>query len=91
VSGADDSMLKTGAPEVLREEYDTLLSESISRGETFAAEQAAQLHELQEAAAAIGVDLESLRPGEALTAGKRRKGWKEGVVLRDWTRVVRAA
>lgn len=84
-------MLKTGAPEMTREEYDTLLSESIARGESFAADQAAHAQEMQEAAAAIGVDLESLRPGEALSVGKRRRGWKEGVVLRDWTRAVRAA
>lgn len=87
---ADGRMLKTGAPELLREEYDTLFSESIVRGEALIAEQEAKRAEMAEAAAAIGVDLESLRPGEALGAGKRRRGWKEGVKVHDWSGGVKA-
>jgi hypothetical protein len=83
---ADGRMLKTGAPELLREEYDTLFSESIVRGEAFLAEQETKRAELAEVAAAIGVDLDSLRPGEAVGVGKRRRGWKEGAVIKDWSR-----
>ena len=78
-------MLKTGAPELLREEYDTLFSESIMRGEAFLAEQEAKRAEFAEVAAAIGVELESLRPGEAVGVGSRRRGWKEGTVVKDWS------
>lgn len=78
-------MLKSGAPEMLREEYDTLLGESITKGEQYLADlEAAEV----EVATLIGVDVASLRPGEALIAGQRKRGWKEGVVLRDWTRSV---
>lgn len=80
-------MLKTGAPEVLREEYDTLLGESITRGEQYLTDlKAAEV----EVAALVGVDVEALRPGEALISGQgqRRRGWREGVVLKDWSRPV---
>ena len=78
------SVLKTGSPEILREEHDTIISESIARGETYRT----QLKEdEEEIMASIGVDVEMLRPGEAVNGhvGKRRRGWKEEGI-RDWTR-----
>jgi actin-related protein 10 len=81
-------MLKTGSPEMTREEYDTLLGESIARGEAYRAEQAATEAEV---AALTAIDLESLQPGEALYSGKRRRGWREGVRLGDWAKTVKAA
>ena len=74
-----------------REEYDTMLSESITRGEHYI-----QAHEEEdvEAAALLGINIEELRPGEALAkleGRKRRRGWKDAVPLDDWTRPVHAA
>lgn len=78
-------MIKTGAPELLREEYDTAFSENIARGEAFVAEQEAKSAGIVSAAAALGIELDSLRPGEALGLGGRRREWKEGVRVHDWS------
>jgi hypothetical protein len=42
--------------------------------------------------ASEGVEVERLRPGMAVDGfeGMRKKGWDEGRVLGDWTRVVKA-
>lgn len=38
-------------------------------------------------AAAIGVSLDELRPGMALSGEGRKKGWRDGVMMGDWTRL----
>lgn len=80
-------MLKIGSTEVLREEYDTKLGESISRGQIYRAEQTAAEADV---ATLVGIDMESLNPGQALGIGRRRKGWRDGVILHDWSKVVLA-
>jgi actin-related protein 10 len=77
--------LKTGAPEIIREEYDSRLSESLARGDHYRAalEEASAEAEV---AAAVGIDVDKLQPGMALVGSGRRRGWRDGVVVGDWTR-----
>jgi actin-related protein 10 len=79
------SALKTSGPEIMREEYDMLVSESLARGEVwYEANDAA----LAEVAATAGLDLEEMKPGMAMQGleTQRKRGWDEGRVLGDWTR-----
>ena len=38
-----------------------------------------------EVAAAVGISVEDLRPGMALLGTGRRRGWRDGVSINDWT------
>ncbi|GFZ50090.1 hypothetical protein JCM24511_07843 [Saitozyma sp. JCM 24511] len=85
VGGSLAGALKTSGPEIMREEYDMLVSESLARGEVwYEANDAA----LAEVAATAGLDLEEMRPGMAMQGleAQRKRGWDEGRVLGDWTR-----
>lgn len=77
--------MKTGAPEIIREDYDTQLLESINRGDHYrsALEEAASEAEV---AATIGISVDDLQPGMALLGTGRRRGWRDGVSVADWTR-----
>lgn len=82
---ADSSALKTSGPEVLREDYDARVTDSLSRGETF--------HELlqeargDEPSPTAGLALEDLRPGMAvgILESQRKRGWTASGALPDWT------
>ncbi|ORY34879.1 actin-domain-containing protein [Naematelia encephala] len=90
VGGSLAGALKTGAPEMTRETYDTLFAHSIERGESWlAAQETAE----RDVAALVGVNIEDLKPGMAREGGlERKRGWKVGGegIIGDWTRVVRA-
>ena len=72
---------------MLLEDYETLLSTSISRGEAYRRE----LEESEVELATMGIDLYGLRPGEARETRKdneflaRKRGWRDSVV-QEWTR-----
>lgn len=75
------SALKTGAPEITREDYDTLCAESIARGDHYRSSL-----EDAEVAEGVGISVDELRPGMALLGTGRRRGWRDGVVVNDWSR-----
>jgi actin-related protein 10 len=77
--------LKTGAPEIIREDYDTQYSESVSRGDHYrtSLEEASAEAEV---AAAVGISVDELQPGMALLGTGRRRGWRDGVTVADWAR-----
>lgn len=77
--------LKTGAPEIIREDYDTQSLESIARGDHYRSTPEEADAEA-EVAAAVGISVEELRPGMALLGTGRRRGWRDGVSIADWTR-----
>ena len=87
------SVLKTSGPAMLLEDYETQLSVSVSRGQAYRQ----QLEESEaELAATIGLDMNQLRPGEAMERVmreneylRRKRGWRDSVVA-DWTRGVTA-
>lgn len=79
------SALKTGGPEILREEYDTLAAESAVRGEQYR-QHLDDAHSEAEVAAVVGLSLDELRPGMATLGSGRKRGWRDGAFLRDWTR-----
>lgn len=79
------SALKTSGPEMLREEYDTRVTESLARGEAFAA---AVKEERGDAAPPTdGIALDDLCPGMAVgaLAQQRKRGWTPSGALGDWT------
>lgn len=80
--------LRTGGPEMLREEYDTLVSEDYARGEAWTENvRAAE----QEISALTGVPVDQLEPGMALIGiSPRKRQWNGSGVLRDWARGVTA-
>lgn len=80
------SALKTGGPELLREEYETMLSESAARGDQYRTALDDVEAEAQ-VAAAIGVSLDDLRPGMALSGDGRKRGWRDSVPVNDWTKL----
>lgn len=86
-SGADSSVLKTSAPELIREDYDQRITETMRRGEEYRAALERERDELGTAMAAIGLDLDELRPGMAkgALAAKRKRGWGVGGIVPDWT------
>jgi len=77
--------LKTGGPELLREDYDALCADSLARAE-------GHRNALDEAeaeiAALVGLDVDELLPGMAVDGfgGKRKRGYHEGPRLGDWSR-----
>jgi actin-related protein 10 len=73
--------LKTGAPEILREEYDAQYAESIARGDHYRS-----LVEDEEVAEVVGVSVDELRPGMALIGTGRKRGWRDGVAVNDWSK-----
>ncbi|WVQ96180.1 hypothetical protein IAU59_003283 [Kwoniella sp. CBS 9459] len=90
VGGSLAGSLKTSAPEMTREAYDTLLSVSLARGEAFREELEASEVEV---AALAGVSVDELKVGEALDdVGHlgRKRGWKDGVgMIGDWSRSIK--
>lgn len=80
------SALKTGGPELLREHYDGLANESTARGEQYRAALDDADAEAQ-VAAAVGVEMADLRPGMALASAGRKRGWRDGALLDDWTKL----
>lgn len=87
VGGSLAGVLKTSAPEIVREDYDARVSESVSRGEEYRAALERERDELGAAMAAVGLDIDELRPGMArgALAGKRKRGWAVGSMVPDWT------
>lgn len=71
---------------MLREEYDTLTAEGLIRGEQYRRDMEDNESEAQ-VAAVVGISLEELRPGMALLGQGRKKGWRDGVTMGDWTRL----
>ena len=84
-----DRALKTGGPELLREDYDTLCAEGIARAE---AHRTALEEAEAEMAALMGLSVEEILPGMATDglSGKRKRGYNEGPRLGDWSTGVRA-
>lgn len=81
----DNRIIKTGAPEILREDYDQLCNEDEERDLAFAA----MIKESRqgEPDPKVGLELSELRPGMATgPMAKRKFGW-EPEVLPDWTTV----
>jgi actin-related protein 10 len=78
-------VLKTSGPELLREEYDTRVSDSLSRGATFHA--AVKEERGQVPAPQLGLALDDMLPGMAVgsLADKRKRGWTPSGGLGDWT------
>jgi hypothetical protein len=77
--------LKTGAPEIVREEYDALYAESIARGD----HHRASIEDARSGAEdveALGISVDDLQPGMALLGTGRRRGWTDGVSVNDWSR-----
>ncbi|BEJ15991.1 hypothetical protein CspHIS471_0505960 [Cutaneotrichosporon sp. HIS471] len=87
VGGSLAGVLKTSAPELVREDYDARVNESVSRGEEHRAALERERDELGAAIAAVGLDIDELRPGmaRAALAGKRKRGWAVGGIVPDWT------
>lgn len=81
------SVLKTSAPEMVREDYDQLVTDSHTRGEEYRAALEREREDLGAAMAAVGLDVEELRPGMArgALAAKRKRGWAVGGIVPDWT------
>lgn len=70
---------------MIREDYDTLSLESAARGDHYRS----TLEEADaeaEVAATVGISVEELQPGMALLGTGRRRGWRDGVSVADWTR-----
>ncbi|WVF68642.1 hypothetical protein IAT40_003412 [Kwoniella sp. CBS 6097] len=90
VGGSLAGSLKTSAPELTRETYDTLVSVSLSRGEAYREELEASEVEV---AALAGVSIDELKVGEALDDVAhlgRKRGWRDGVgMIGDWSRSVK--
>ncbi|EIW71696.1 hypothetical protein TREMEDRAFT_28085 [Tremella mesenterica DSM 1558] len=87
VGGSLAGALKTGGPEIFREEYDTICAEAMTRAEAWTnAQDEAQVEET------AGVELEVLGPGMALIGLEehRKKGWSEVPRVSDWSRTVPA-
>ena len=89
VGGSLAGALKTSAPPMLIEDYDTLLAHSHARGKAYRDQLEADEAEL---AALEGVDIDQLRPGEARfnvdqdgRPAERRRGFRTAVI-NDWTR-----
>ncbi|CAD6588985.1 MAG: hypothetical protein TREMPRED_005228 [Tremellales sp. Tagirdzhanova-0007] len=85
VGGSLAGALKTGGPELLREEYDALCADALARADA----NRTLLDEAEaEIAALVGLDLDELLPGMALDglSAKRKRGYHEGPILADWTR-----
>ena len=81
--------MKTGGPELLREEYDALCADALARAD----ENRTLLDEAEaEIAALVGLDIDELLPGMALDGlgAKRKRGYHEGPILADWSRGVTA-
>lgn len=71
---------------MLREEYDTLTAEGLIRGDQFRRDLEDRDSESR-VAAVVGISLDELRPGMALLGEGRKKGWRDGVTIGDWTRL----
>lgn len=71
----------------MREDYDARVNDSVSRGEEYRAALERERDELGTAMAAVGLDIEDLRPGMArgALAVKRKRGWAVGGIVPDWT------
>lgn len=82
----DISVLKTGGPEIIREDYDSAIADSVTRGEDYIAELKAEREKLGEAMAAVGLGMDELAPGMALAGldSKRKRGWRAAAVP-DWS------
>ncbi|CAK9781270.1 actin-like ATPase domain-containing protein [Cutaneotrichosporon oleaginosum] len=87
VGGSLSGALKTSAPELVREDYDARVNESVARGEEYRAALERERDELGIAMAAVGLDIDELGPGMArgALAGKRKRGWVVGGIVPDWT------
>lgn len=78
-------IIKTGAPEILREDYDQLCNENMEKAIAFGAMVDDSRHGAPDPKA--GIELSELRPGMAHGPMEKRKfGW-ETEVLPDWTTV----
>ena len=71
---------------MLREEYDTLSAEGLVRGHQYRSSLEDRESEAQ-VAATVGISLEDLRPGMAISGDGRKRGWRDGVTIGDWTRL----
>jgi hypothetical protein len=70
---------------MLREEYDALSSESAVRGDHYRST-LEDVRSEAEVASAVGVRVDDLQPGMALLGTGRKRGWRDGVSIHDWTR-----
>lgn len=71
---------------MLREEYDTLSAEGMLKGGQYRSSLDDRESEAQ-VAATVGISLEELRPGMALSGEGRKRGWRDGVTIGDWSRL----
>lgn len=84
------SVLKTGGPEIAREDYDSAVLDSVTRGEDYIAQLKTEREQLGEAMAAVGLEVDELAPGMAVGAleAKRKRGWTP-CAIPDWSTGVR--
>lgn len=85
VGGSLAGILKTGAPEIAREDYDTRMAESQTRGQGYVAVLTEERGEAP--APAAGLALDDLAPGMAVgvLAADRKRGWAVSGAVPDWT------
>ena len=75
--------LRTGGPEMQREEWHALQAEAARKGEQWRDDLDVAEAEV---AALLGANIDELRPGEALGTVGRKRGWRDSAELPDWSR-----
>lgn len=97
VGGSHAGALKTGGPELLREDFDTIMATMSARGdvwktanaESMTTDETGDAEAVERHEPEVGISIEDLGPGMALHGGGARKRWwdaeRKGAVG-DWSR-----